>query len=91
MFPPESPFFLEQGIFRSFFLARRRKLRIVRAPPRRAGCPDPAAGGIITNLLQTRVDALSSKTFCQSKVKRFFPIFLFGSSSQAAYRTFPTA
>ena len=34
---PESPFFLEQGIFRSFFLARRRKRRIVRSPPRRAG------------------------------------------------------
>ena len=29
---------------------------------------------------QTRVDALSSKTFCQSKVNRFFPIFLFGNT-----------
>ena len=60
MFPPDAPFFLEQGIFRSFFLARRRKFRIVRSPPRRAGCPHPAVGWIIASLLQTGVGGLSS-------------------------------
>ena len=42
--------------------------------------PHRPAGGIIIGLFSTGAGALSSKTIYQSKVNRFFPIFLFGNT-----------
>ena len=54
-----------RGLDRAVILRSRRRRRIPRSEV-----------GVFGK--QTREDALSSKTICQSKVNRFFPIFLFG-------------